>query len=346
MLNQVTPWFSSCFSNLALCFTFQSPIRHKRVWDHSWCLQGGNEVLQSLWRLPVPSPLCVTHPCSRASYYTRWALKPMPSRLRAAGKQLCGWVSGLLVWGLEVDRWPQDERLLSMFVCVCVCGCVNLLLAATDCEGQVAATGVRTGGSMWVQSVRVWVSMSPREAGRQCRNLEDFTRGQLLCFKTCSEKVACMTQQTWLNMMFSAAGCKWGERSGQWHVTLTLYMSVMLHDGVFAHNNSVLNVCITTPTNTDIDECERHEHDCQPSQECINSVGAFTCQCPDGYRKVGTECVGEIFWISPLIGVIKLNWAIMRFFIFSPIYNGGFESQIMKSAYIKVWAKKSDFRLL
>lgn len=72
-------------------------------------------------------------------------------------------------------------------------------------------------------------------------------------------------------------------------------MSVMLHDGVFAHNNSVLNVCITTPTNTDIDECERHEHDCQPSQECINSVGAFTCQCPDGYRKVGTECVGEIF---------------------------------------------------
>lgn len=41
----------------------------------------------------------------------------------------------------------------------------------------------------------------------------------------------------------------------------------------------------------DIDECKRHEHDCQPSQECINSVGAFTCQCPDGYRKVGTECV-------------------------------------------------------
>lgn len=52
-----------------------------------------------------------------------------------------------------MDRWPQDERLLSKFVCVW--GCVNALLAATDCEGQVAATGVRTGGSMWVQSVRV-----------------------------------------------------------------------------------------------------------------------------------------------------------------------------------------------
>ncbi|CAF88429.1 unnamed protein product, partial [Tetraodon nigroviridis] len=42
----------------------------------------------------------------------------------------------------------------------------------------------------------------------------------------------------------------------------------------------------------DVDECERDEHDCQPSQECINTLGAFTCQCPDGYRKVGTECIG------------------------------------------------------
>lgn len=41
----------------------------------------------------------------------------------------------------------------------------------------------------------------------------------------------------------------------------------------------------------DIDECEREEHDCQPSQQCINTLGAFTCQCPDGYRKVGTECI-------------------------------------------------------
>ncbi|XP_042349831.1 EGF-containing fibulin-like extracellular matrix protein 2a [Plectropomus leopardus] len=41
----------------------------------------------------------------------------------------------------------------------------------------------------------------------------------------------------------------------------------------------------------DINECERDEHDCQPSQQCINTLGAFTCQCPDGYRKVGTECI-------------------------------------------------------
>lgn len=59
------------------------------------------------------------------------------------------------------------------------------------------------------------------------------------------------------------------------------------------------------PTNADIDECERDEHDCQPSQQCINSLGAFTCQCPDGYRKVGTECIGEIILVYPLTSAAK-----------------------------------------
>lgn len=44
---------------------------------------------------------------------------------------------------------------------------------------------------------------------------------------------------------------------------------------------------------TDIDECELDMHDCQPSQECINTVGTYTCQCPDGYNKIGIECVGK-----------------------------------------------------
>ncbi|KTF83281.1 hypothetical protein cypCar_00038320 [Cyprinus carpio] len=44
-------------------------------------------------------------------------------------------------------------------------------------------------------------------------------------------------------------------------------------------------------TCVDIDECELDMHDCQPSQECINTVGTYTCQCPDGYSKIGIECV-------------------------------------------------------
>lgn len=41
----------------------------------------------------------------------------------------------------------------------------------------------------------------------------------------------------------------------------------------------------------DIDECLYSLHDCQPSQHCINIVGSFRCECPDGYRKVGVECI-------------------------------------------------------
>jgi len=41
----------------------------------------------------------------------------------------------------------------------------------------------------------------------------------------------------------------------------------------------------------DVDECELDLHDCQPSQQCVNTVGTYSCQCPDGYSKIGIECV-------------------------------------------------------
>ncbi|XP_051534043.1 EGF-containing fibulin-like extracellular matrix protein 2b isoform X2 [Myxocyprinus asiaticus] len=41
----------------------------------------------------------------------------------------------------------------------------------------------------------------------------------------------------------------------------------------------------------DIDECKLDQHDCQPSQQCMNTLGTYTCQCPDGYSKIGIECV-------------------------------------------------------
>lgn len=133
------------------------------------------------------------------------------------------WFVGLS-YALEVDRWPQDEWSLSMFVCVWWC-------KFTVGGHRLWETGGRSrcwGGSMLVQSVWVWVCVSLREADRQCKNLEYFTRGQLLCFKkrTCGEKpscagtqrgvhLACMKQQTWwLNTIFSAVGCKWGEPRG------------------------------------------------------------------------------------------------------------------------------------
>ncbi|GCC41063.1 hypothetical protein chiPu_0025188 [Chiloscyllium punctatum] len=44
----------------------------------------------------------------------------------------------------------------------------------------------------------------------------------------------------------------------------------------------------------DIDECELDIHSCQPSQECVNTDGGFNCKCPEGYRLVGTECIGKL----------------------------------------------------
>ncbi|XP_067831740.1 EGF-containing fibulin-like extracellular matrix protein 2a isoform X2 [Heptranchias perlo] len=41
----------------------------------------------------------------------------------------------------------------------------------------------------------------------------------------------------------------------------------------------------------DVDECELDIHSCQPSQACINTPGGYNCKCPDGYRRVGTECI-------------------------------------------------------
>lgn len=88
--------------------------------------------------------------------------------------------------------------------------------------------------------------------------------------------------------------------------TVTLHLPVKISDTVVAHDYQILTcvcVCVPVSLRADIDECERDEHDCQPSQECINSEGAFTCQCPDGYRKVGTECIGETNGVHPLTSV-------------------------------------------
>ncbi|XP_059811178.1 EGF-containing fibulin-like extracellular matrix protein 2a [Hypanus sabinus] len=41
----------------------------------------------------------------------------------------------------------------------------------------------------------------------------------------------------------------------------------------------------------DEDECELDVHSCQPSQQCVNTAGGYDCRCPDGYQKVGTECI-------------------------------------------------------
>uniref|UniRef100_A0A8C7TW05 EGF containing fibulin extracellular matrix protein 2b n=1 Tax=Oncorhynchus mykiss TaxID=8022 RepID=A0A8C7TW05_ONCMY len=50
-------------------------------------------------------------------------------------------------------------------------------------------------------------------------------------------------------------------------------------------------VCVCVCVFSDVDECVLDLHDCQPSQQCVNTVGTYSCQCPDGYSNIGIECV-------------------------------------------------------
>ena len=40
-----------------------------------------------------------------------------------------------------------------------------------------------------------------------------------------------------------------------------------------------------------MDECLSGRHNCQ--YRCVNTVGSFRCDCPEGYVKSGMTCVGE-----------------------------------------------------
>ena len=54
------------------------------------------------------------------------------------------------------------------------------------------------------------------------------------------------------------------------------------------------NVC------SNINECDEKSHNCDANADCIDTSGAFTCQCKSGYHGTGIE--GGIsnyllFWI-------------------------------------------------
>ena len=103
------------------------------------------------------------------------AFNPCPSGYEPQGDSCVGELFLFLcvcVWGLKVNSWPQDEPSLSMFVCVIVW--LYCWLWGTG--------GYRKHWD-WRQRVgAICVVLSPWETDWQCRNVEDFAQGQLLCF--------------------------------------------------------------------------------------------------------------------------------------------------------------------
>ena len=245
---------------------------------------------------------------------------PTPALWATSRRETAVWVG---VWfvgsgGLEVDRWPQDERSLRMFMCLWLC---KFIVGGHRLQG----TGGRSRCWDWrqhVSAICVGVSEYESKGGRQTDRQTD-SEG---IWKISHENSCCVLRtglaarnvaplkgteahqpawdskhdSTWCDIF----SCRVQMRRAEWPssalqqehcIFLSGWMMVcLLTITTFWH----VCPCFTSPPqNTDIDECERDEHDCQPSQQCINSLGAFTCQCPDGYRKVGTECIGEIICV-------------------------------------------------
>lgn len=138
------------------------------------------------------------------------------------------------------------------------------------------------------------------------KNLKDFTQGQLLCFYVATKV---FIRGLVISVILS---CRVLIR----RMSLICSLIVTLDDAVAAHKSNYFCVSLCLCPQTDVDECERDDHDCQPSQQCINTLGAFTCQCPDGYRKVGTECIGEFIGI-PATGFSNSAcccWSLINYF--------------------------------
>lgn len=44
----------------------------------------------------------------------------------------------------------------------------------------------------------------------------------------------------------------------------------------------------------DVDECVEEARPCEAEGQCVNNMGSYTCNCPQGYKQInGTSCVGK-----------------------------------------------------
>lgn len=214
------------------------------------------------------------------------------------------WV-GVWIVNSEGWRWTGGHRMNDHEACLRVCVTVE-----SYCQWRqfVRGTGGRIRCCGWRQHVVgsewVWVSTSPRGGQadnwgiwrisheNSCCSLRTGPAMRNLLVLEADEVSSSKRDSTWCGIfscqvqMSAAIVCPptltpCSRQDKSQHVCSTYPHFLRL------------SPCFSSPTNADVDECERDEHDCQPSQQCINTLGAFNCQCPDGYRKVGTECIGE-----------------------------------------------------
>ena len=71
--------------------------------------------------------------------------------------------------------------------------------------------------------------------------------------------------------------------------------------------NAVLGLLATEWTGNDINECDKHTHNCNLNGNCTNTDGSFICDCATGYDGNGIddcvdidECVTKTDECSPV----------------------------------------------
>lgn len=63
-------------------------------------------------------------------------------------------------------------------------------------------------------------------------------------------------------------------------------LALTLH--ILLHIHSTFALCII-----DIDECAEGTAECPSHSMCVNTIGAYTCNCDGGYRKLSDMCEGN-----------------------------------------------------
>ena len=74
-------------------------------------------------------------------------------------------------------------------------------------------------------------------------------------------------------------------------------------------------LCTFASTFSDVDECAQGTDNC--AQRCINTEGAYSCVCSDGYEGDGFNCQGKVkvIWIMGGQGHLIVEIAIDMWFI-------------------------------
>ena len=73
---------------------------------------------------------------------------------------------------------------------------------------------------------------------------------------------------------------------------------------------SLVCLCVTYLTHTDINECELGLDNCFPNARCTNTIGSFECMCLPGLTGDGVTCGGKCmhtYCVCCCVDVINLT---------------------------------------